>query len=71
MAHRADHGPRPGGGHHAATLTDKQWVTQAVAQAPQCVADRRLGEVEYLGGAGQGALGIDGIEDHEKIEIEA
>ena len=46
-------------------------VVQAVAQAPQGVAHRRLGQVEHLGGAGQRALGVDGIEDHEQIEIEA
>ena len=71
MAHRADHGPGPGGGHHAAALAHEQGVVQAVAQAPQGVAHRRLGQVEHLGGAGQGALGVDGIEDHEQIEIEA
>ena len=71
MAHRADHGARPGGGHHAAALTDKQGVIQTVAQPPQGVADRRLGKIEHLGGAGQRPLGVNGIEDHKEVQIES
>ena len=71
VAHRGDHGACPAGGHHACPLAHEQRVLETVAQPPQGVTHRRLGQVEHARRAGQGAFGIDSVEDHEQVQIEA
>ena len=47
-----------------------QVVAQHLAQAPQGIAHRRLGQRQVAGGAGQVALGHDLVEDAQEVQIQ-
>lgn len=61
---------RTGSGQHAALGADEQRVAEAIAQAHEHAADRRLGQRQALGGAGHAALVEQGVQGLEEVEVE-
>jgi hypothetical protein len=61
---------RPGGGRHAALGAHEQRIAVDEAQLAQGMAHRRLRHMQALGGAAHAALGMDGPEGVEQVEIE-
>ena len=54
-----------------AALADEQRIVEQLAQSRQRVADRRLREVEPLGGPADAAFGDDRVEHDQEVEIDA
>ena len=58
------------GGDEAIALTDEQGIVQHRAQLGQRMADRGLRQIEVRRGGRHAALGIDGVEYLEQVEVE-
>ena len=56
---------------HAALRADEQRIAVEAAQTRQRVAHRRLRHAEQDGGTRDAALGVDGLERLEQVEIDA
>ncbi len=65
------HGGSSPGGNHALARAHEELVAHQLAQPPQCVAHRGLGQVQPLARDDQVALFVDRIEDLEKVEVHA
>ena len=62
-AHRLQKPPSQRRGHHLVTLAGKQRIVEVIPQPGQGMADGGLGQVQGLGGTGQAALPVDGVEN--------
>ena len=58
------------GRRHAARGALEQLLAQLLTQTGEGVADRRLAQVQALGGAGQIAFLHQGVEDQQQVEVE-
>lgn len=70
IAHRADDVLRHRRRHHALGGAHEQRIVERLAQAGKGVGNSGLGDADDLPGTGQVGLGVDGIEDDEKIQID-
>ena len=58
------------GRDHAAGLADQQRIFQHLAQLRERVAHRRLRQAEARAGAADAALGEEGVEDGEQVQVQ-
>ena len=70
LAHFIDHVTAEGSGHHVGAFADKERVFQEFAQALERVAHGRLRELELASRAREVAFAVNGLQDHEQVEID-
>ena len=70
LAHFIDHVTAERSGHHIGAFADKERVFQQFAQALQRMAHGRLCELYLPACAREIAFAIDGLQDHEQVEID-
>ena len=69
-AQRLDEAARQRGRRQLLPVADEERIAEEVAQSAERVRDGRLRQVELLGGRRDAALGADGVEHDEQVQID-